>query len=1162
MKPTPPPGQTVRKRSAARTIGLIAAWIFGIPLSLTVVLYAVLLVHPLPLPFIATQVRNIVVSAMPPGTELELGDMALTLENYTFPVIQFSPVVYKDNQTGAKIGMEALEVGFSPIRALIGQPGATVTMVAPHIQINQDLFGPRLADLEVVPDPKGGPATVRVLEGATAFPDAGIHSGGIDVKGTQTDATHLRSDNDWLVYNLEAAETGIASVIEQAQMGRFSRLIIKRATVDMNDALYGIFRTFTDISLDIAPTPNGKAVEGSFSADYGGTVMKGILERVIDKNNEARLKVSLNNFDLGSFVPNINDTESMVGIVGASAVSLDIGFDAQTHKIRDGDFHVDMTGTDLRIGDDYFPIASNIIEVHWLPQDGTFNMAESSLNLGVTSAKMSGVFKLGLDDLYGPTVAISMTMRDVRIQPADLADSEQPFDTISFKGWSAPLYGAVGIDQAIMSKPNGARIESKGRIDMLRKGMGFDMAIAGSNITADDIKRLWPYFLASDARDWFVKSVTAGTIESANMKFAFPAGTLGIKGDDKPIPQNGVFIEMVADGVKVKPFETLDPIEVQGKTRLQMHDSELTLAADGGQIPTDNGNISVANAALVMSPGNGPGENIVEVSGDMSSGIPALTSIIKRVQPDMLKSKDMPVDLEALSGTLNVRLVSTVTLDDKFATKAIDYTINGNVADLGSTAPIQGHMFSDGQLSFMATPAGFKVGGSAALDGMTATATVDGDLKDPRHPDMVINAQLNLDDLKKLGVDASPFASGKVGVTARPMPDGSIQVGVDLKTATLDIKDLGIAKDAGVPGALSATIRQKDGVTDLSDIDLGFGDVRLKGSLEVDAKSGLQSAEFSNFALSPGDAAQISLTPLSGGYQVRIRGDQLDLKPLLKRFFSLDQGSAGPQATSVSQTIAVDAELKRALGFYKTTAYNLSLDLALKGSDIKKASLQAQLGGSSEISVATNPTPEGHTLSVAFNDLGSVLRFAGVYAQVQGGAGSLMLSTNTDAKVDTGQIVLRNFAIVDEKNVATLLNGHPQGGQLLSRGKDLAFRSAQVDFIHRVDRVQITNAIVTGDNIGGSGNGFIYTDNKQYDLTGTVIPMFGLNNAFGKLFGPLGGGPAGGLFGVTFRVKGPLDKPAFQINPMSALAPGAFRSLFEYRAKEQPRVDGSEGDGQ
>ena len=64
-----------------------------------------------------------------------------------------------------------------------------MTIVGPHIQVNQDLFGPRLADFEVVPDPKGGPATVRVLEGSTAFPDAGIHSDGIDVNG-ETDRRH------------------------------------------------------------------------------------------------------------------------------------------------------------------------------------------------------------------------------------------------------------------------------------------------------------------------------------------------------------------------------------------------------------------------------------------------------------------------------------------------------------------------------------------------------------------------------------------------------------------------------------------------------------------------------------------------------------------------------------------------------------------------------------------------------------------------------------------------------------------------------------------------------------------------------------------------------------------------------------------------------------
>jgi hypothetical protein len=68
---------------------------------------------------------------------------------------------------------------------------------------------------------------------------------------------------------------------------------------------------------------------------------------------------------------------------------------------------------------------------------------------------------------------------------------------------------------------------------------------------------------------------------------------------------------------------------------------------------------------------------------------------------------------------------------------------------------------------------------------------------------------------------------------------------------------------------------------------------------------------------------------------------------------------------------------------------------------------------------------------------------------------------------------------------------------------------------------------------------------------GTFVPMFGFNNAFGKLFG----GGDNGMWGITFAVRGPLDKPAFKMNPLSLLAPGAFRGLFEYKAKEAPRVD-------
>ena len=48
-----------------------------------------------------------------------------------------------------------------------------------------------------------------------------------------------------------------------------------------------------------------------------------------------------------------------------------------------------------------------------------------------------------------------------------------------------------------------------------------------------------------------------------------------------------------------------------------------------------------------------------------------------------------------------------------------------------------------------------------------------------------------------MGFDVSEFLSGKVKFVAQPMPDGSIQMAVDIADAALTIKDLGITKAVG-----------------------------------------------------------------------------------------------------------------------------------------------------------------------------------------------------------------------------------------------------------------------------------------------------------------------------------------------------------------------------
>ena len=166
-----PAGQRRSHRKRKSPVLRIFGWVFGILLTPVVALYVTLLIMPIPLPFVRDQARDAVMSSLPPSAELQLGDMALALEGGVVPVLQFSPVVYTDKKSGGKVQMKALDVGFSPIRLFIGQPGATITMVAPHLQVNQDLLGPRLANFEVENDPDGsGRAIVKVLEGEDAVP--------------------------------------------------------------------------------------------------------------------------------------------------------------------------------------------------------------------------------------------------------------------------------------------------------------------------------------------------------------------------------------------------------------------------------------------------------------------------------------------------------------------------------------------------------------------------------------------------------------------------------------------------------------------------------------------------------------------------------------------------------------------------------------------------------------------------------------------------------------------------------------------------------------------------------------------------------------------------------------------------------------------------------
>ncbi len=1144
-------GRKLNYRRAAR----ILLWIFGVPAVAFLVIYAKLLFGPMPVPFVRDRAMAGAIEALPENLTVVFGEASLAIEGGLAPVIVFTPVSIRDSDTGADIKMDKLEVGFSPVRALFGQPGISVTMVRPHFQVIQDLFGPRLAGLELVDDLSGDPATVWVMEGRSPLPSVRISAEGLAVNGplpANAGASSFRSDNDWLIFNLLATEESLAAFEVQSREGRFSRLRVRDGVLDMHDSVYGLFRQFTDVELDIAPSRIRPRIRGTFAATLAGRRVEGTIVRSRNEAGNVEFESTATNLDFATLLPFIDDPDGLLAVRGAGDLAVKVEYSAEDGRLLNGVFDVDMSGAELRVDNDTFPIVTENVRIEWQPDQAQFRISDAGLQIGQSAAELSGVFVMGLDKSYGPTLSMSLDAKNVVLHPNDMDAPEVPFDDVSFTGWSAPLYGALGIDQLVAKKP-GVLVRTKGRADMVRAGIGIDMELSGSGASADDLKRLWPYFLSGSARDWFVANVMSGAVENAAMRFNFPVGSMAIGDEDKPVPEGALSIDIIGNDVEFTPTDTMAAIRVDGETRLQVRDDMTTVGMDGATLATDAGPVKVSDAALIIDT-KGVGSTVFELSGDVDGDIPSLLALTNEQSPGVLSSFDAPVAPETLSGMVKGSLVATIVMEADDTVRSVDYAVNAAVDDFASSVPIENVSIDDGDLTFSVTPAGYSINGTAKVSGIDAVLDISGQLDG--EPNVLLSSELDVAQLAEMGFDASAYLNGKVRFVARPVADGSIQVAADLKDAALTVTDIGISKAAGVAGSLNAAITPDGDIYEVSDVSLTFADVDIKGGMIVD-NSGLKSAEFSTFKLSPGDRASVNVTTTDTGIDLVLRGDQLDLKPMLKRFFALDQASTGgPQATQLDQAISLDVELKQAVGFYRTTAYNLDLELALKGEDIRNVSMQAQFAEGSAVSIATNPTQSGRTMSVAFNDLGTLLRFLNVYPRLLGGQGSLTLAQDTERKVDRGDLRLRDFALVDEEKVVEILGNHRDSRALVANENRLNFNDGEVQFIRRSDRIEVVDAVLDGNTTGGTMRGFVYTKTRQYDLTGTYIPLFALNNIFQKLpiVGQILGGRDGeGLVGVTFAVRGSLDDPQFLINPASILLPGAFRGLMEFRSREAPR---------
>ena len=151
-----------------------------------------------------------------------------------------------------------------------------------------------------------------------------------------------------------------------------------------------------------------------------------------------------------------------------------------------------------------------------------------------------------------------------------------------------------------------------------------------------------------------------------------------------------------------------------------------------------------------------------------------------------------------------------------------------------------------------------------------------------------------------------------------------------------------------------------------------------------------------------------------------------------------------------------------------------------------------------------------------------------------------------------GVLNAHNFAVHDETQLERAVPGRPQ-----NRRNAIDFSGMRVEFTRVPGSVALREGVVRGPLIGGTIDGLIDYARDEVHLRGTLVPLYGPNNLLGQLplVGLFLGGEKEGLLGITYEVVGRPGNPVLHINPISALAPGLLRKVFEFPANNDGSAD-------
>ena len=284
------------------------------------------------------------------------------------------------------------------------------------------------------------------------------------------------------------------------------------------------------------------------------------------------------------------------------------------------------------------------------------------------------------------------------------------------------------------------------------------------------------------------------------------------------------------------------------------------------------------------------------------------------------------------------------------------------------------------------------------------------------------------------------------------------------------------------------------------------------------------------------------------GKQIIIKGKKFDGTNLNK---VLNKKTKSNYFKNISKNIEID--LKSITTPLSKKLSNFKLIGELKKGEFIKISSKGELGNNKflDIAMKSDKNNKKKFLEV-YSDLpGVILSEYEFFKGLSGGV--LNFSSVIEKNLSTSKLIIEEFKIINAPAVVKLLSLADFGGLAdLAEGEGLSFEKLEIQMSESNGFLKLEELYAVGPSISVLMEG--YRDaNGLTSLRGTLVPAKNLNKLLAKI--PLIGDiiipkdVGEGLFGVSFKIKGPPGKVKTTINPIKTLTPRFITKALERSKK-------------